>query len=233
MRNVTDDRLILATSDHETHLPAFSDAVDAGRYPDPMERVRQAVNASGRMVCTVPTTYPCPKFYRLASAETLHNNCTTDDWKKSRASVPKGSRHPLYVYLRSNPTHYAWVIDLDKFLRGPLPNCFWAEAAAVERFGLKRPVGELLRYLGIVPTHLDWFLFEMGDLATTDYPRFVPTGWDGYQNDYFSLQNVKTGDPIPPHGMTLNLHDQGKPGAPEFVTRPVRIGDIPPGRAYP
>lgn len=234
LRNVTDDRLILATPDHETHLPGFAGVLDVVRHPLPMERVLEAVNTSKQMVCTVPTAHPCRKFYRLAAAETLHNHCTTAAWKRSRASARTGPRHPLYTYLRRRPTRYTWAIDLDKFLRGPLPNCFWAEATAVERFGLKRPVRELLNFLGIEATHDDWFLFVMDDATVKKpYPRFVPTGWDAYGNEHFQLQNVNPGDPLPPCGITLNLYDRSTSGAPEFVTAPVRIGDVPAGRTYP
>lgn len=218
-RNIEQTKLFTAGDVHGDHITGFADAVAAGEEEDCVKRAADAIERSKRMVhCGPPScAFRSPACSLVAFTSFIKRHM--DQVRRPLASPVDQER--LLEDL-GDPETYKEVGDPSKEYRGQLPCRFWTALADVDQLSTRGSVSasRLREYLGLGRDGKEALLIAIDD--SYEPTLTVPTGWDGFDNEYFRENSDAATDGDDHYGYTVDLAT-GSIGAREAVSAPVKF----------
>lgn len=193
------------------------------------------------MVCKGEKAKNCPEaLFRIVAARSFWHHhvvstlATAEERKKNRYEDNFSDLYPLEAWWKSASDKSVWETTVGGKVRGKLVNVFWAALNDIEvSLEDRRPFNlrDILDLLGIKPETLDRHVELKVKKEDLPAPPYVPTSWDGFDNEHFFPQ-PKINGVYPETGWTRDLRDPNSPdkrGAREVVSKPVEITKLVPG----
>ncbi|MFO0847158.1 MAG: hypothetical protein U0871_01175 [Gemmataceae bacterium] len=218
-------------ADKDARLANFAKCLPSPPGPDPLDDARVAMNKAAEaglacLTCAGPVAaLPTPgEVQRVAAVVALISY-------NFRAELLPTQDPTVLAQGLTDDTVFQQYLDIDRPLRGYVPNLFWADAEDVRRLetGLGRTatMTELRTFLGIDSAAFSTPGVLMRIRNPQAVEQFVPTCFDACGHAPFRNADYFTGPAAgvsAPYGWTLDLATNGK-GAKEVVTDP-----LPPDR---
>jgi hypothetical protein len=222
-KNIQEDQIFTTDKSQAINqLTVFADDLPSPPSADPTKDAALAISRRQSMVCAGPLARLAGDLARVQSLVALRRHNFKVRGEPGFDPYGPESEMEALIDLLVDDSAIKNLLDPDRPFKGRIPVLFWAATEDLITFCEENgySIRALRLFLGLetkVPPE-PAVLFR---LASTDRNRYVPTGFDGFDHQYFKCPVSGAN-----HGLTANLYDSTRSGAREVVTSPVLSKDI-------
>lgn len=219
LSNIQRGALIERNPDLRKEISSFARAIASGPKSDgPVKDAANAIEESEAMICAGPQAADLG-----SEACTLVSFEVFLEWWSVYPRADPETKKRMWDDLAKLDTYPGWVDPMGE-ARSCLPHRFWTGISELTKLGALHsvPTSRLCDYLGLRWSDRGLLI---GILPGKEPSFAVPTGWDGFDNQFFrENDSYDAGDPSTNCGYTID-QSTFSPGAREVVSRPVRLSD--------